>query len=125
MPAMKRWAKYCITVQKGTNKPYYLADKGLRPAGVYVRQRTSSVSASFERIREMIKLTDGDKFESARSLTQELTFQAAEEEFTRCGVTFGESQMHTLGIIGTDGLYTNLGAAFASPGRANSGLRER
>lgn len=27
-----------ITVNEGTNKPYYLKSKGLRPSGVYVRQ---------------------------------------------------------------------------------------
>ncbi|MDR3294852.1 MAG: putative DNA binding domain-containing protein [Clostridiales Family XIII bacterium] len=98
-----------ITVSEGTNKPYYLADKGIKPSGVYVRQGASSVPASFERIREMIKLTDGGKFETARSLTQELTFRDAADEFSRCGVAFGGNQMRTLGISGADGLYTNLG----------------
>ncbi|MCL1951918.1 MAG: putative DNA binding domain-containing protein [Oscillospiraceae bacterium] len=98
-----------ITVQEGTNKPYYLADKGLKPSGVYVRQGTSSVPASFERIREMIKLTDGDKFETARSLAQDMTFSAAAAEFARCEVEFGESKMRALGLTGADGLYTNLG----------------
>ena len=98
-----------ITVREGTNKPYYLADKGLKPSGVYVRQGASSVPASFEQIREMIKLTDGDRFETARSLTQSLTFNSASEEFERYGILFEESQKRTLGIIGQDGLYTNLG----------------
>lgn len=98
-----------ITIREGTHKPYFLPEKGLKPSGVYVRQRASSVPASFEQIREMIKLADSDKFEAARSLTQKLTFNAATEEFSRCGVVFGESQMRTLGIIGADGLYTNLG----------------
>ena len=48
-------------------------------------------------------------FETARSLVQDLTFREAAEEFERCGVAFGESQMRTLGITGADGLYTNLG----------------
>ncbi|MDR0469426.1 MAG: putative DNA binding domain-containing protein [Peptococcaceae bacterium] len=98
-----------ITVQEGAHKPYFLPDKGLRPSGVYVRQGASSVPASFEQIREMIKLTDGDKFETARALVQDLTFQDTAEEFKRRGVEFGENQMRTLGIIGTDSLYTNLG----------------
>jgi len=50
-----------------------------------------------------------DKFETARSLNQDLTFREAAEEFSRCGVAFGENQMRTLGIIGADDLYTNLG----------------
>ena len=98
-----------ITVREGTHKPYFLPDKGIKPSGVYVRQGASSVPASFEQIREMIKLTDGDKFETARSLEQELTFKEAAEEFNRRGLAFGESQMRTLGITGPDGLYTNLG----------------
>ncbi len=98
-----------VTVQEGVNKPYFLADKGLKPSGVYVRQGASSVPASYEQIRDMIKLTDGDKFETARSLVQDLTFQAADEEFARRSIAFGDSQKRTLGIIGSDDLYTNLG----------------
>ena len=98
-----------VTVSEGTNKPYYLKEKGLKPSGVFVRQGESSVPASYDQIREMIKLTDGDKFETARSLVQELTFREAAEEFERCSVEFGDNQMRTLGITGTDGLYTNLG----------------
>ena len=98
-----------ITVRDGTHKPYFLSDKGLKPSGVYVRQGASSVPASFDQIREMIKLTDDEKFETARSLVQELTFTFAADEFRRCGLEFGKSQMRTLGIVGADGLYTNLG----------------
>jgi len=98
-----------VTVQEGTHKPYFLPEKGLKPSGVYVRHGASSVPASFEQIREMIKLTDGDKFEASRSLIQELTFNATAEEFARCGVEFEDRQKRTLGIIGADGLYTNLG----------------
>jgi len=98
-----------IIVHEGTHKPYFLPDKGLKPSGVYVRQGASCAPAGFEQIREMIKLTDGDKFETARSLVQDLTFKETAEEFERCGVEFGKSQMRTLGITGTDGLFTNLG----------------
>ena len=31
-----------VTVQKGTGRPYYLASKGLKPSGVYVRNGTST-----------------------------------------------------------------------------------
>ena len=98
-----------VTVREGTHKLYFLPEKGIKPSSVYVRQGASSVPASFKQIREMIKLTDGDKFETARSLEQELTFKEAAEEFTRCGLAFAKSHMRTLGIIGADGLYTNLG----------------
>ena len=97
-----------ISVQEGTNKPYYLADKGLKPSGVYVRQGTSKAQATNEAIRQMIKLTDGDKFESMRSLEQQLTFTATEREFEKRNVEFGESQLRTLGIIDDSKQFTNL-----------------
>ena len=59
-----------ITVQKGTACPYYLAGKGIRPEGVYVRQGASSVPATETAILNMIKETDGEKYEDVRSLNQ-------------------------------------------------------
>lgn len=72
-----------IEVGQGSYKPYYLKSKGMKPAGVYVRQGASSVQASPEQIRQMIKCTDGDVFESMRSMDQELSFKAASEAFDR------------------------------------------
>lgn len=98
-----------VEIQRGTERPYYLAKKGLRPEGVYVRQGASSVPATSTAIRRMIKDTDGDSFEAMRSLEQNLTFQATEKEFALRDLAFGISQMKTLGILNTDGIYTNLG----------------
>ena len=98
-----------ITVSEGTNKPYYLKGKGLKPSGVYVRQGTSSVSASYEQIRQMIKASDGDSFEANRSLNQELTFESAKRAFDLYGVDFGSEKYLSLGITQkNDGIYTNL-----------------
>ena len=97
-----------VSVEKGTASPYYLSGKGLRPEGVYVRQGASSVPASETAIRNMIKATDGDKYESARSLNQELTFNATEKEFAKREVPFGSEQMRTLKLINADEIYTNL-----------------
>lgn len=97
-----------LDVQRGTECPYYIAKKGLRPEGVYVRQGYSSVPATDAAIRRMIKETDGDRFEAMRSLNQELTFEAAQKEFELRGVDFGSRQMQTLKLIGHDGIYSNL-----------------
>lgn len=40
-----------IKVQRGASRPYYIAEKGLKPSGVYIRQGTSSVPASEDYIR--------------------------------------------------------------------------
>lgn len=98
-----------IDIQQGTERPYYIAKKGLRPEGVYVRQGFSSVPATNTAIRRMIKETDGDRFEDMRSLEQNLTFDTAEKEFSERNIRFGQAQMKTLGIMRQDGVYTNLG----------------
>ena len=98
-----------VEVQRGTDRPYYLAKKGLRPEGVYVRQGSSSVPATDTAIRKMIKDTDGDSFEDRRSLKQNLTFDSAAKEFSLRNIPFGKNQMQTLKILNTDGIYTNLG----------------
>ncbi|MGB4438316.1 MAG: RNA-binding domain-containing protein [Sedimentibacter sp.] len=98
-----------INVQRGLNRPYYIAEKGLKPSGVYVRQGNASVPASEELIRQMIKETDGDKFEEVRSFNQELKFEYVSVEFKSNNLNFNHAQMKTLGIQDNDGLYTNLG----------------
>lgn len=102
-------AVVAVNIQRGTNRPYYLAKKGLRPEGVYVRQGYSSVPATDTAIRQMIKETDGDSFENMRSINQALTFEATKKEFEKRNVVFGQPQMQTLKIVSTDGIYTNLG----------------
>ena len=97
-----------ITVNRGTARPYYLAAKGIRPEGVYVRQGASSVPASESAILSMIRETAGDSYEVARSLIQELTFNEADFVFENKQIPFGEAQKRSLGLIGEDGTYTNL-----------------
>ena len=98
-----------VSVQKGTACPYYLAAKGLRPEGVFIRQGASTVPATGSAILKMIKETDGDDYEVARSLNQELTFQDAERFFKGENVLLGQEQKRTLGLVSEDGIFTNLG----------------
>lgn len=98
-----------IKVGEGSYKPYYLKSKGPKPSGVYIRQGASSVSASYEQIRQMIKASDGDVYETMRSMEQALTFSQAEQAFERYGIAFSEGKYRVLGITdATDSLYTNL-----------------
>ncbi len=98
-----------VRIQSGTNKPYYLESKGMRPSGVFVRQGTSCAPATSEAIRNMIKDTDGDAYEDKRSLEQDLTFTVAKDIFAKRNLKFGAQQMQSLGIVDANGLYTNLG----------------
>ena len=98
----------CVSVQRGTARPYYLHGKGIRPEGVYVRQGASTVPATDAAILNMIKETSGDSYEAARSLNQQLTFDKAAAFFKKRNVEFGKAQMRTLHLIGEDDTYTNL-----------------
>lgn len=99
-----------IEVSEGSYKPYYLKGKGLRPSGVYVRQGASSVPASPEQIRQMIKTTDGDEFEIFPSVEQDLTFEYAKGIFEKNGIDFSEAKYFQLGLKNPESkLYTNLG----------------
>lgn len=99
-----------VNVSEGSSKPYYLKSKGLKPSGVYIRQGASSVQASPEQIRQMIKLSDRDSFEEMRSLEQELTFKSAAEAFAKHNISFSKDKYKALGIVNiSDDLFTNLG----------------
>ncbi len=70
-------------------------------------QRFSSVPATDNEIRNIIKETYGDSYEEMRSLEQDLTFEATKKEFEARQIDFGKQQMRTLRLIDSDGLYTN------------------
>ena len=98
-----------IEVGEGSYKPYYLKGKGLKPAGVYVRQGATSVQASPEQIRQMIKDSVGDVFEEMRTVQQNLTFDEAAAAFKRYKVDFSEDKYIALGLRNIhDDQYTNL-----------------
>lgn len=98
-----------IKVSEGSFKPYYLKSKGLNPSGVFVRQGMSSIPASHDQIRAMIKESDGDSFESMRSMEQELTFNSAKKAFDRYNVEFAPNKYRTLGVtVRSEEMYSNL-----------------
>ena len=97
-----------IDIQSGTDRPYYLVGKGIRPEGVYVRYGAASVPATVTAIRKMIRETDGDSYEKLRSVEQNLTFTSANSEFTKRKLQFVASQMATLKMVSSDKIYTNL-----------------
>ncbi len=98
-----------VNVQRGTARPYYLRNKGIRPEGVYIRQGASSVPASEFVILNLIKETSNDNYEDGVSLRQDLTFDYTTTYFAKKNVAFEEPQKKSLHIINKDGLYTNLG----------------
>ncbi len=97
-----------LDITQGTKPPYYLKDKGLRPSGVYVRVGNTTVQASEEMIRTLLKSYDHSFFEDLISHQQNLTFKEAQNAFETRDVAFKRPQMKTLGLIDPQGKFTNL-----------------
>lgn len=98
-----------VHIQKGTSRPYYLGNKGLKSNGVYVRNGTSCDQASESAIRKMIKECDGESYELIRSLHQDLTFEYTKKQFEKRNVSFDIKKLQTLGLLSYDGVYSNVG----------------
>lgn len=98
-----------IEVEQGAFKPYYLSSKGIKPSGVYIRQGASSVPASFDKIRQMIKEADNSDYEKLRSIDQDLTFTYTENYFQQNQIEFSKQKFLSLGLINADTKqYTNM-----------------
>lgn len=96
-----------VTVRKGSKRPYYLAAKGLRSEGVYVRSGSSSVPSSETAILQMIQESSGDSFETHLSMSQSLSFEFATAYFSESGIRLADAEMRTLGMLTAEG-FTNL-----------------
>ena len=98
-----------IEIQSSPNKPHYLADKGLKPSGVYIRHGSSSIQASDEIIKKMIFEHTGLRFEEMVSKNQNLTFEYLEKKFKDNNLSFDKNKYKILNIINEENKYTNLG----------------
>ena len=96
-----------VTVLRGAKRPYHLTEKGLKPTGVFIRHGVSSVPATEEMIRELLRESDGVTFDKSRCVNQELTFEYAAKYFADNHVSFNDNNKRTLHLIDADGYYTN------------------
>ena len=96
------------TVSVGTERPYYLQKEGLTPGGVFIRVGTACIPVNENGIRRMIIDTYGKSYEECRSINQNLTFETFSRKMKEKDLESGETQMKTLKMIGSDGLFSNL-----------------
>lgn len=97
-----------VIVERGSAIPYCYSKYGLVPQGVYVRVGSNTVTATREHIRQMIKDNGSGQYIAELSIMQELSFESADKIFNERDVKFGQEQKQSLGLIRTDGRYTNL-----------------
>ena len=96
-----------VEVLEGTNKPYHLAEKGIKPTGVFIRHGIASVPATEETIKMMLREYKDSSFEKTISVEQDLDFSYLIKSFENMGIDLDDSKLKTLNIKSKD-LYTNL-----------------
>ena len=64
-------------------------------------------------IMELTHETQSDDYEKSRSYIQDLTFRSAQAFFKSRKAQLSKSEMKSLGLIGSDDLYTNLALLFS------------
>ena len=96
-----------LKIMNAPNKPYYLADKGIKSSGVFFRHGNVSAPASDEMIKNLIK-ENHDSFESEISSNQNLNFTYLENVFQNKNIVFNENKYKTLNLLNVGNYYTNL-----------------
>ena len=99
-----------IDTQESQKKPHYLADKGIKPSGVYLRHGTSSIQATDEIIKKMLYEHSNLRFEEMISKNQTLTFNYLEKKFKDNNLAFDQSKYKILNLVNEGNIFTNLGA---------------
>lgn len=96
-----------LHITSAPEKPYYLADKGLKSSGVYIRHGSSTIQATDEIIRKMLVESSKRNFEEEISDEQKLTFNYAKEIFKKNNIEFSKEKYKSLKMI-TDNKFNNL-----------------
>lgn len=97
-----------IGVDVGDERPYHLSNKGPVPAGTFTRVGPANIPMSRRDIRRMIRLVDGDSYETRQSRIQDLTFHEARRTFDYRGIPFDETRFQALGLYSREGVFSNL-----------------
>ncbi len=98
-----------IDIKEGDSKPYYLANKGPKPSGTYVRVGRSKRPATDNEILTMIRDSSGWLWENQTSKEQDLTFDEVSKIAKKKGFDFGAHKFRNLKIVNKNGEFTNLG----------------
>lgn len=96
-----------LHITSAPEKPYYLADKGLKPSGVYIRHGSSTIQTTDEIIRKMLVESSKRSFEEEISDIQDLTFDYIKEMFKKKNIEFSKEKYKSLKMI-TDNKFNNL-----------------
>lgn len=104
------------TVLPGEDRPY--AFKGQRyTGGAYVRDGSVTVTATEEELREMIRESAPDSWESRLSRRTDLTFEETAAVFRKYNVDFSPAHLRHLRLADDNGHFTLLGELLSDQNR--------
>ncbi len=89
------------------NKPYYLANIGIKSNGVFFRHGNVSAPATDEMIKGLIR-NNHDSFENEIASNQNLHFTYLKHFFQNKDIMFSENKYKSLNIVNENNYYTNL-----------------
>ena len=105
-----------VSVLPGLNRPY--AFKGKRyTGGAYVRDGSMSVCATEEEIRNMIRESAPEPWESRLSRQADFSFGETADIFKKYNVGFSLAHYLRLGLVDDGGRYTQLGELLSDQNR--------
>ncbi len=88
-----------VKISEAPNKPYYLSDKGLKSAGVYLRHGNASVQASEEVIKKMLIESNSNSFENNVSSVQDLHFEYLKNIFKNHNIEINDNKFKALNML--------------------------
>ncbi len=101
-----RWV-VATTVLAGTELPYYATLKG-EGTRAYIRRGPACFEITDSERRDLIRRSETRDWDVLPSALQNLTFEAAKRMFDEQGIEFSERKYALLGLIDSNGFYTNL-----------------
>lgn len=105
-----------VTVDPGEDRPYAL--KGKRyTGGAYVRDGSMSVTATEEEIRDMIRDSSPQPWESRLSRQTDLRFGETADIFKKYNVSFSSAHFLRLGLVDDADRFTQLGELLSDQNR--------
>lgn len=105
-----------VTVDPGEDRPYAL--KGKRyTGGAYVRDGSMSVTATEEEIRDMIRESSPQPWESRLSRQTDLRFGETADIFKKYNVSFSSAHYLRLGLVDHADHFTQLGELLSDQNR--------
>ena len=98
-----------ISVGEGIDKPYFIREKGICPAGVSIYSKGIITSATHKTIAQMIENSSEGTYETEVSTDQSLSFSYLNELFEKSEIHLNDKAFVEIGIKNGYGLYTKLG----------------